>query len=40
MGLLMGLVGSPSHVPIYLLLSLAECAVTVVIYHFMLIWQG
>jgi hypothetical protein len=38
--MLMGLLGSSSGVPIYLLLSLAECAVIVVIYHFMLNLQG
>jgi ABC-2 type transport system permease protein len=34
--MLMGILGWTSSVPIYLLLSLAECAVVVVIYHFML----
>ncbi len=38
--MLMGLLGSSSGVPIYLLLSLAECAVLVLIYHFMLNVQG
>jgi ABC-2 type transport system permease protein len=38
--LLMGLLGSTSPLPIYLLLSLAECALIVVIYYFMLNLQG
>jgi hypothetical protein len=38
--MLMGFLGWTSHVPIYLVLSLAECALVIVIYHFMLNLQG
>ena len=37
---LVGLLGWPAGVPIYLVLSLAECAVVVVIYRLALDWQG
>ncbi len=32
--------GWPAAAPIYLVLSLIECAVIVILYHFALRWQG
>jgi len=32
--------GWPAGAPIYLVLSLGECAVIVILYHFSLVWQG
>jgi len=37
---LLGLAGWMASVPVYLVLSLIECAVVVVIYHFTLDWLG
>jgi hypothetical protein len=34
------LLGWPSGAPVYLVLSLVECAVIVILYHFSLVWQG
>jgi hypothetical protein len=38
--LVMGLVGWNSRLPIFLVLSLAECAAILGIYHVSLNWQG
>jgi hypothetical protein len=38
--ILLRLLGWSSSIPIYLILSLAECAAVVTVYHFMLNWQG
>jgi hypothetical protein len=37
---LLRMLGWPAHAPIYLVLSLAVCAVVVMIYHFSLAWIG
>jgi hypothetical protein len=34
------LLGWPAGAPVYLVLSVIECAVIVIVYHFSLVWQG
>jgi hypothetical protein len=37
---MLGFLGWPASAPVYLVLSLVECALVVVIYRFALAWQG